>query len=223
MVSNLVAKGVALKWYDAASGGTPYDVNTPIVNGGHYFATQTVNQGCEGVLRLEVIAYVSNPSVTLESKKEPFCNKNDGGLSVTTTEGFGKYLYTWDNGTTSNVIENIGQGTYTVKVSDSINCETEGVFDLECIKLPIPQVVTPGDNGKNDTWVLNLTPKSEVKIFNRWGSLIYAASPYQDDWKGQTNQGASLGNGYLPSGTYFYTIDTKEGTKPLSGYVELIR
>ena len=44
-----------------------------------------------------------------------------------------------------------------------------------------------------------------------------------DDWNGQNNEGVAIGNGFLPSGTYFYTIDKKDGQKPLSGFIELVR
>ena len=223
LVSDIVAKGISLKWYESKVGGNAYDSNTPLVDGSHYYATQTINQGCEGILRLEVVVYISNPTVQLESKKEPFCNINDGGIKVKVIGGIGNNSYTWENGTASSTIDNIGAGIYTVNVIDSVGCSTKGVFDIECIKSPIPQVITPGDNGKNETWILKLSPKAEVKIFNRWGSLIYAASPYLDDWKGQTNHGVALGNGFLPSGTYFYTIDSKDGGKILTGYIELIR
>jgi hypothetical protein len=40
---------------------------------------------------------------------------------------------------------------------------------------------------------------------------------------GQTNEGTTFGKGFLPSGTYFYTIDKKDGEKPVSGFIELIR
>jgi len=94
---------------------------------------------------------------------------------------------------------------------------------LDCNSIKIPQIITPNGNGKNDKWVLQLDTDTQVQIFNRWGNLIYTAKPYLDDWDGKANEGVTIGNNFLPSGTYFYIIDKNDGTKPLSGYIELVR
>jgi gliding motility-associated-like protein len=223
VVSNLSANGFSIKWYNSKEGGILYNSNNPLIDSNHYFASQMVDQGCEGLVRLEVIVYISDIKLVLDSKKQPFCNKNDGGLVVIASNGIGKYTYLWDNGTTTNMIENISAGTHKITVTDSTGCLIIENFDLDCVKSQIPQVITPDDNGKNETWVLNLSAKAEVKIFNRWGSLVYVASPYLNDWQGQNNQGSLLGNGLLPGSTYFYTIDMKDGSKIISGFIELIR
>ena len=223
VVSNLSANGFSIKWYNSKEGGILYNSNNTLIDGNHYFASQMVDQGCEGLVRLEVIVYISDIKLVLDSKKQPFCNKNDGGLVVIASNGIGKYTYLWDNGTTTNMIENISAGTHKITVTDSTGCLIIENFDLDCVKSQIPQVITPDDNGKNETWVLNLSAKAEVKIFNRWGSLVYVASPYLNDWQGQNNQGSLLGNGLLPGSTYFYTIDMKDGSKIISGFIELIR
>ena len=107
---------------------------------------------------------------------------------------------------------------------DSIGCVYTKNFELDCIKSQIPHVITPDENGKNDSWVLNLDPSAKVDIYNRWGSLVFTASPYMNDWNGQTSDGiTTLGKGFLPGGTYFYVIDKKDGERPSSGYIELIR
>jgi len=57
-VATLVATGTAIQWYAAASGGTPLESTTPLVDGAHYYASQTIN--CEGIARLDVTASLSN-------------------------------------------------------------------------------------------------------------------------------------------------------------------
>ena len=52
---------------------------------------------------------------------------------------------------------------------------------------------------------------------------MYSASPYLDNWDGKANTGGTVGNEYLPSGTYFYIIDYNNGEKPVSGYIEFIK
>ena len=63
-VANLSASGTSIKWYDAASGGNLIATSTTLVNGAHYYASQTLN-GCESISRLNVTAVVTQtPNVT---------------------------------------------------------------------------------------------------------------------------------------------------------------
>ena len=55
--------GTAVQWYSASSGGTALPSSTLLVNGSHYYASQTV-ASCESALRLDVTAIV-NPDNTI--------------------------------------------------------------------------------------------------------------------------------------------------------------
>jgi len=57
-VVNLSATGSGLKWYSGQTGGTALDPATQLVNGQHYWASQTVNN-VESTSRFEVIANVN--------------------------------------------------------------------------------------------------------------------------------------------------------------------
>ncbi|MCP2937616.1 gliding motility-associated C-terminal domain-containing protein, partial [Salmonella enterica subsp. enterica serovar Typhimurium] len=65
---------------------------------------------------------------------------------------------------------------------------------------------------------------NSIVIFNRWGDQVYSAAPYKNDWEG-INKGAKsvLGYGQLPASTYYYVFDKGDGSKPLTGYVQLTR
>lgn len=56
-VVNLSATGNNIKWYTSSSGGVALDPGTPLVNGQHYWASQTIN-GCESTTRFEATASV---------------------------------------------------------------------------------------------------------------------------------------------------------------------
>ncbi len=56
-VANLAATGTTIQWYTNSSGGTALASSTTLVNGTHYYASQTVN-GCESSSRLNVTATV---------------------------------------------------------------------------------------------------------------------------------------------------------------------
>ena len=59
----LTATGTAIKWYSAPSGGTALPLATLLVNGTHYYASQTITT-CESATRLDVTAVV-NPDNTI--------------------------------------------------------------------------------------------------------------------------------------------------------------
>ena len=59
-------------------------------------------------------------------------------------------------------------------------------------------------------------PNNSVKVYNRWGDLIFSKKGYQNDWNG---------NG-LSEGTYFYVLKlvSREGNaSSMTGYITLLR
>ena len=71
-------------------------------------------------------------------------------------------------------------------------------------------------------------PENNVKIFNRWGNLVWEADGYNNTsnaWNGDAIVGLFVNNEgeRLPDGTYFYVVDLGNGTKPLSGFIVIKR
>ncbi|MBL4862039.1 MAG: gliding motility-associated C-terminal domain-containing protein, partial [Crocinitomicaceae bacterium] len=220
-VGNLSAVGSGINWYDEDM-GIVLSSSTPLADAETYYATQTVD-GCESGESLMVNAHISNVVLSIISQTTPICNNVNGNVLVEANGGNDPYDYDWSNGATQSLLSPIGEGQYTVTVTDSVGCTDQLSIRLDCNTSGIPQIITPDGNGKNETWVLRLEDKAEVNIYNRWGNLVFSASPYLDNWSGQTNKGLTIGKEYLPGGTYFYVIDYKNGEKPVSGYLELFR
>lgn len=88
---------------------------------------------------------------------------------------------------------------------------------------------TPNGDGFNETWNIEgilSYPNNVVKIYNRWGNLVYQAKGYNNNnvvWRGESNQGIIVGDRQVPSGSYYFLLDSGDGSKPVSGYVVLIR
>lgn len=49
--------------------------------------------------------------------------------------------------------------------------------------------------------------KINLKIFNRWGSIIYENKNYQNNWDANTIKSSIGNNGKVPNGTYFYVVE----------------
>jgi hypothetical protein len=56
-IESLATTGTGVKWYDAPTGGNLLPSTTVLINGQHYYASQTIN-GCESTTRLDVVASV---------------------------------------------------------------------------------------------------------------------------------------------------------------------
>lgn len=85
---------------------------------------------------------------------------------------------------------------------------------------------SPNGDGMNDLFVFDQIercptrfPERAITIFNRWGDILFEASPYNNDWDGTNKRG-----GEIPEGTYYYVLrlDIGEGAI-LRGDVTVIR
>ncbi|MEI6678011.1 MAG: cadherin-like domain-containing protein, partial [Mariniphaga sp.] len=63
-VAELSATGTTIKWYAASGGGTALATSTALVDGSHYYASQTSAGGCESTARFDVTVTL-NPNPTI--------------------------------------------------------------------------------------------------------------------------------------------------------------
>lgn len=100
---------------------------------------------------------------------------------------------------------------------------------LSCIKqLIIPQFISPNGDGKNDFLHIDYIeqyPNNNLRIFNRYGALVYSKNNYDNSWGGELNTNSLSivsSENILPSGTYFYILDLGvEGVDIQTGYVQI--
>ncbi|MCC3159972.1 gliding motility-associated C-terminal domain-containing protein [Hymenobacter sp. 15J16-1T3B] len=113
-------------------------------------------------------------------------------------------------------------GRYLVKFTAYYNssCSSTTRFAPVYVGDPfIPNIITPNGDGQNDTFEQRLSclPVS-IKVFSRWGNLVYETQNYQNDWAG-----AVKGNdGKLPDGIYYYHLNDTEG-RTAKGWLEIRR
>jgi gliding motility-associated-like protein len=95
----------------------------------------------------------------------------------------------------------------------------------DCLTIKIPDAFSPNGDGTNDYFVIpniDSYPQNSLKVFNRWGTQIYEASPYQNRWDGKSHHPASIGE-ELPVSTYYYILDLGTGEEAFHGFVYLKR
>lgn len=74
---------------------------------------------------------------------------------------------------------------------------------------------SPNGDGFNDTFmILNVEdyPANDIKIVNRWGEVVYKASPYNNEWDGKCNVSGPLFGNECQDGVYFFVFNDGVGT-----------
>jgi gliding motility-associated-like protein len=103
-------------------------------------------------------------------------------------------------------------------------------LDPDQCKLKIELGFSPNGDNNNDTWqITNIEeyPNNAVRIYNRWGNLIYEVKAYNNAnhaWGGESSGKWILSQDLkVPDGTYFYVIDLGDGSKTIGGFIVLKR
>jgi gliding motility-associated-like protein len=119
-------------------------------------------------------------------------------------------------------------GYYPYDIIGSNGCIKNGLAEVGA-DINVFNGISPNGDGDNDIFEIGCIEdfvNNNVKIFNRAGTLIYEASGYDNQsifFEGYGNRGVYVGGKELPDGTYFYIIEKKDGTKPRTGYLEIVR
>ncbi len=110
---------------------------------------------------------------------------------------------------------------YTVKVTSANGCEaTDKIFVKVTKGIAIPNTFTPNNDGINDLWLIdNLAGYSNctVQVFTRTGQKVYESRGYKNPWNG-LYKGKKL-----TTDTYFYIIELNNGSRGITGYVQIVR
>ena len=138
------------------------------------------------------------------------------------------------NGTVT--IDSLGFATYTpnpgycssipdefqYELCTNSSCDTAIVqVYVMCSDIVFVSGFSPNNDGINDFFVINGAqdyPNNELRIYNRWGNLVYSKKNYDNTWDGKWIQDTAP----VPDGTYFYVWDNGAG-KRYSGYIEIHR
>ena len=131
------------------------------------------------------------------------------------------------------VAEVLSSGNYTsvatVEISTPLDVDASNnsaSVTLEPICLTVYNEFTPNNDGKNDLFRIDCIesyPNNELKVFNRYGALVYSKTRYENDWNGTANVSGVVNRGdMLPTGTYFYVITIGDGTVK-KGWLSIMR
>lgn len=223
--------GANISWNGNGNSGTGNNLTDSISNTGtnptqtsYYFSVSA--NGCTGLGDTVIVNsfpypnadFNSSPSIKIVNEPVSFTNSS-------TSFGDSINVLNWNFGdnTNSNFINPshtfTEPGTYTVCLTtvSALGCVDSICKVIEIIPAEItaPNIVTPNGDTLNDFLTfkyLEFFPNNNLKIYNRWGQLIYEVSGYQNNWNGSG----------FPDGTYFYVLEVGED-KRFSNYLQIVK
>ena len=147
----------------------------------------------------------------------------DVDITVDVAGGTAPYTYDWSNGSIENSINlSLSPGNYTVTVSDNNFCTEDTSFVIATLSADcIPNVFTPNGDNINDTWNLENTflyNDSEIRVYGRYGRLLFKSVGYSVPWDGKNENGNNV-----TEGSYFYHIKIGHDFDAIMGSVTIIR
>ena len=168
-VANLQATGQNIKWYTTSTGGSPLAFSTAIINGTHYFASQTVN-GAEGTVRLDVTANIDpTPCAPTGAADQDFCFA--ATIADLTATGSNIRWYTTSaGGTALSPSTLLSAGTYYA--TQTIDC-TESASRL-AVTVTLTPLATPSIGGPATGYTA--TPGYFYNAFNATGTKLWVVT-----------------------------------------------
>jgi gliding motility-associated-like protein len=129
----------------------------------------------------------------------------DGASVILDANGVGNLKYEWEHsGETTKTVTVNTEGTYSVVATNTDGCATEkftNVVDKCEPRFFIPDAFTPDGNGPQTNEKLEIFgayyTKFTIRIYNRWGEVIYATESIEDRWDG-TYKGQKVQPGVYP-------------------------
>jgi gliding motility-associated-like protein len=207
-------------WSDGATGRTRSNLSS-----GFYEIIITDMNSCYA----DTSIYLTQPDsmkLTFIVKESSCPDMPDGAIQLNVTGGVAGtgYKYKWSDNSTSQNVTDILRGLYKVTVTDDNMCtvsDSVSISTLREICLIIPNAISPNGDIINDEWNIGLKelyPELEIKIFNRWGELVWKSEKgYPDPWDGRSR------GRVLPVDSYHYIIDLHNGTKPYIGTITIVK
>lgn len=218
-IAALAINGTAIKWYASATGTSPLSNNYALTNETNYFATQTID-GCESINRFQTTVTIQKIPTPTGDSIQRFCLEDTP--NITKLNVMGTNINWMDSPTNGTVLINTtllqDNTTYYAKSIDSTTgCESiqrlaVNVDLFRCNIIAFNLVNTNGDplNDKLSFEEISYFPDNSVKIYNRYGKLVWETTGYNNTtnaFRGKANvSGVYMNDSFLPAGTYYYIL-----------------
>jgi hypothetical protein len=200
-----------VNWTGATSGDVTINGMSAILPNlptGNYNVTVTDNNNCNGSAS---VAINNEPTLLVNvTGTNTICNgANSGSATANTSGGTFPFTYAWSNGGTTETINNLDAGTYTVTVTDAAGCVANGSISISQ-STPITIDLATADItcfGANDGSLLATGWGGTPPYNYAWSTGLVYDEP-------TPNAGSSLMN--LSAGTYTVTVTDQNGCQTVN-------
>ncbi|MBA3970974.1 MAG: gliding motility-associated C-terminal domain-containing protein, partial [Bacteroidetes bacterium] len=220
-----------VSWSGNSTGGTGTSINQTITNTGTSILSTTylvsaVNNTCisdtisvtVNTDPLPVASFAALPQPVIINTPLTFSDN-----SAVVGGGANGWFWTFGDGT-NDVTQNPTHaysvpGTYNVCLAMQTS---DGCLDTVCrdvtvipAQLILPNVITPNNDNENEVLYfkyLEYFGNNDLKVYDRWGSIVYEKKNYVNDWN----------PGNVSDGTYYYVLTFEDG-KNYPGFLQIIK
>jgi gliding motility-associated-like protein len=180
-----------------------------ITKTGAYWLTATIN-GCTSTDTVQIT--FEEPFQVFLGTDTALCH----GEVLRLSAFFPEATYVWNDQTTASGIDVWESGVYSVQVRQRA-CESEGTINVTFFDCPedIPNVITPNQDNKNDTFFIKEIRNDQwaIEIVNRWGEPVYRNGNYRNDWDASGR----------PVGIYYYRLENTASRRQYTGWIQVLR
>jgi len=134
-----------------------------------------------GMITNDTVELTGNDSLALSHTVSPATDSStgDGSITVSVTGGNPQYTYLWNTGANTATLSNVGQGNYSVTVTDENGCKTTETYFLFTVGINEAEIknqfqIFPNPNNGSFNLVLETANESTtVIIYDAVGREVY--------------------------------------------------
>jgi gliding motility-associated-like protein len=226
-----VSTDLGITWKDISGANSITYVRNPTTAGIYWYRLAVNEQSSAGILGCRIASnYIvinvhAKPVVDAGADRIIFTGENATLNGNVTGEGPIFYWSPPDNLSNINILDPVASPSiekkYTLYSTSAFGCKNEDAMTVKVVAgIFVPNAFTPNNDGKNDKWRIPfLDPMlgATVKVYNRYGQIVYQVEGKTVEWDGTFNgepQGA---------GTFVYYISFNGRRKDMNGTFVLIR
>ncbi|MFC5270682.1 gliding motility-associated C-terminal domain-containing protein [Adhaeribacter terreus] len=207
--------GTALASYIWSTGDTTATI--AVTQPGKYWLRATTSCNGQTLSDTVTVTRINFPKPAL-TQDTALCQNSEVLINATLPGA----VYRWQDGSTNAIFRATKPGTYEVDVTYQTCPQRFSVKIGDYENLLLPNIFTPNNDSRNDTFrpmQMCGIASGTLKIYNRWGQLLYETSDIGKGWNGRVNGGKSA------DGVYFYLVEYRDFNGQLKrkkGWVELV-
>lgn len=167
----------------------------------------------------QTITFTDVPEKILQKDVYTLAASSTSGLEVSFESVYSEFA-----SVSADQMTGLSRGTAKIRAYNDGNvnyfpAEIFAEVEISTTHRDILHLFTPNNDGYNDTWEIPDMASygiCDVRVFNRWGKLVYANKNYDNLWDGRSNDGD------LPDGAYYFIVKT-QNSGTISGTLNIVR